>query len=386
MILRCGKRLAHDQVRKGRSVIWWTEKDMIYLPPMIKLEYLKKIRVRWIILAILLISVWIVMGNPRLGEWYSRSIYPWVSGMLSRFSCLFPFSVGDCFIYGSIAGLLGYLSYAIIRRRRIGRTIRHVVEYLAWVYVWFYIAWGLNYFREDFFTRTQTTYVPFSSEHFQSFLDAYTDSLNASWVPIETIDREVVKEAVQEGYRELPTRFGLTTPGTYLHPKTMLFSRLMSGVGVMGYMGPFFTEYNLNPELLPVQYPFTYAHEMAHVLGISSEAEANLYGFLVCSRSEVPEIRFSAYFALLPYVLSNAYQLLLEEEFIRWKNTISPEIKELYNRKVAYWEELYSPLIGEIQSIAYNWFLKGNNIPSGRKNYSEVVALLMALENTSGEI
>ena len=111
-------------------MIWWTEKDMIYLPPMIKLEYLKKIRVRWIILAILLISVWIVMGNPRLGEWYSRSIYPWVSGMLSRFSCLFPFSVGDCFIYGSIAGLLGYLSYAIIRRRRIGRTIRHVVEYL----------------------------------------------------------------------------------------------------------------------------------------------------------------------------------------------------------------------------------------------------------------
>ena len=98
---------------------------MIYLPPMIKLEYLKKIRVRWIILAIFLVAIWIVMGNPRLGEWYSRSIYPWVSGMLSRFSCLFPFSVGDCFIYGSIAGLLGYLSYAIIRRRRIGRTIRH---------------------------------------------------------------------------------------------------------------------------------------------------------------------------------------------------------------------------------------------------------------------
>ena len=161
---------------------------------MVKLEYLKKICVRWIILAIFLVAIWIVMGNPRLGEWYSRSIYPWVSGMLSRFSCLFPFSVGDCFIYGSIAGLLGYLSYAIIRRRRIGRTISHVVEYLAWVYVWFYIAWGLNYFREDFFTRTQTTYVPFSSEHFQSFLDAYTDSLNASWVPIETIDREAGRE------------------------------------------------------------------------------------------------------------------------------------------------------------------------------------------------
>ena len=75
-----------------------------------------------------------------------------------------------------------------------------------------YRVGDLNYFREDFFTRTQTTYVPFSSEHFQSFLDAYTDSLNASWVPIETIDREVVKEAVQEGYRELPIVSGLPLP------------------------------------------------------------------------------------------------------------------------------------------------------------------------------
>ena len=75
-----------------------------------------------------------------------------------------------------------------------------------------------------------------------------------------------------------------------------------------------------------------------------------------------------------------------EEEFNEWKETISPEVKDLYNRKVAYWENLYSPFIGEIQSTVYNWFLKGNNIPSGRKNYSEVVALLMALGNTSGEI
>lgn len=352
---------------------------MIYLSPMIKFEYLKKIRVRWIILAILLVSVWIVMGNPGLGEWYSRSVYPEISGMLSRFSSLFPFSVGDCFIYGSIAGLLGYLSYAIIRRRRIGRTLRHIVEYLAWVYAWFYIAWGLNYFREDFFTRTQTPYVSFSSERFQSFLQAYTDSLNASWVPIEKIDREVVRKAVLEGYRELPARFGLTVPGAYLYPKKMLFSRLMSGVGVMGYMGPFFTEFNLNGQLLPAQYPATYAHEMAHVLSISNEAEANLYSYLICTGSSVPEIRFSGYFSLLPYVLSNAYVALDKDAFEAWKKRLRPEIKDLYNEKVAYWQSLYSPLIGEAQDVVYNLFLKGNKIPTGTANYSEVIALLISI-------
>lgn len=243
----------------------------------------------------------------------------------------------------------------------------------------------MNYFRMNFYARAEVPYAAYSEDNFRSFLADYTEALNASFVPVGKIDKAVVAKEVEKSYREIAGRFGLVRPTAYLHPKPMLVPALMSGVGVLGYMGPFFTEYNLNPDLLPVQYPFTYAHEMAHVLGISNEAEANLYGFLACSRSEVPEIRFSAYFGLLPYVLGNAYQLLPEEEFNRWKETISPDVKDAYNRKVAYWQTLYSPTIGDIQDTVYNWFLKGNNIPSGRQNYSEVVALLMALDASSQE-
>ncbi len=212
------------------------------------------------------------------------------------------------------------------------------------------------------------------------------DSLNASWIPVEEIDREVVREAVLEGYLALPSRFGLAVPDVRLHPKTMLFSRLMSGVGVTGYMGPFFTEFHLNGQLLPVQYPATYAHEMAHVLGISNEAEANLYGYLICTGSSVPEIRFSGYFSLLSYVLGNAYAALDKDSFEAWKNGLRPEIKDLYNKKVAYWRSLYSPLIGEVQDVVYDLFLKGNKIPTGTANYSEVIALLIALEGYDARI
>lgn len=348
------------------------------------IDWLKKIRTRWIIQAILLVIIWIVMRFPVLGEWYARKIYPLFSTVLSSISSLFPFSIGDCFIYGSIAGLCAYLIYAVIKRRSWKTTAGRILEYLLWVYIGFYLAWGLNYFRKDFYARTQIPYVAYSEDDFQTFLTAYTDSLNKSYILFEEIAPEIVAEEVKKEYKEIAPFFALNRPGEHLRMKPMLISAWMSKVGVLGYMGPFSNEFHLNRDLLPVQYPFTYAHEMAHVLGIASEAEANLYGYLVCTGSDVPEIRFSGYFGLLPYVLSNAYQLLGEGSFNEWVQTISPDIKDLYNKKNAYWQALYSPLIGEIQDTVYNWFLKGNNIPTGRQNYSEVIGLLIAKEQAAG--
>lgn len=371
---------------------------------------LKNIRIRWIVWLVLWAFVEWVRFHPQTGEWYARTVYPVISTGFSFFSRIFPFSLGDCFIYGSIAGLLIYLAYALVKRIRIWRRLRFTVEYLAWVYIWFYLAWGLNYFRQDFFTRSGVASVPYSQEQFNSFLQTYTDSLNASYVWFESIDTLAVSETIQKGYDELSPRFGLRslcgpirpagkersvnegmdTPAADSfsffagrpRPKPMLFSSLMSSVGVMGYVGPFFNEFNLNTRLLPVQYPAVYAHELSHVLGISNEAEANLYSYLVCTASDLPAVRFSGYFSLFPYVLGNAYRILDKDEFEAWKAQLRPEIKELYNRKTAYWQALYSPWIGKIQDLAYDLFLKGNKISSGTANYSEVIRLVIACQAT----
>ena len=68
-------------------------------------------------------------------------------------------------------------------------------------------------------------------------------------------------------------------------------------------MGPFFCEFTLNGDLLPSQYPATYTHEIAPLLGITSEAEANFYAYQVCTRSQVESIRFSGYFSVLSHIL-----------------------------------------------------------------------------------
>ena len=93
-------------------------------------------RLRYIVQAVLLLSVWGVMLLPGGGEWYARHIYPAVSGRLSFFSFVFPFSVGDVFIYGSIAWLLLYALVAVVRRRGVRRMLRREVVYLVWVYIW----------------------------------------------------------------------------------------------------------------------------------------------------------------------------------------------------------------------------------------------------------
>ena len=54
----------------------------------------------------------------------------------------------------------------------------------------------------------------------------------------------------------------------------------------------FFAEAQVNEDVLPEQYPFTMAHEFAHLLGVGSEAEANYFAFLVCMQSDSDAMRY----------------------------------------------------------------------------------------------
>ena len=341
-----------------------------------------KPNVRYLVLGVLLGLVWLTQLIPALATFYSQTVYPCFSYILSSFSNLFPFAIGDLFIFLSIAGIIIYPIYTRLRKKTPWKKILlRDGEYLLWVYVWFYLAWGLNYSQKNFYQRTEIPYTAYTPENFQKFVNEYITRLNRSYTPINSINRDLIREETVRLYKQLSDSLGVhRPPHDAPRVKTMMFTPFISMVGVTGSMAPFFCEFTLNGDLLPSQYPATYAHEMAHALSISNEAEANLYSYLICTSSSVPEIRFSGYFSLLPYVLSNAYVALDKDSFEAWKKRLRPEIKDLYNEKVAYWQSLYSPLIGEAQDVVYNLFLKGNKIPAGTANYSEVIALLIALE------
>lgn len=344
--------------------------------------YGKRLIIRYIVLVGLLLLIYLTQSLPALGAIYAKQIYPAIAYILSSFSHLIPFAIGDLFIALSIAGVLLYPIYArCFQKKKWKRILLNDLEYLLWIYIWFYAAWGLNYSQPNFYQRTDIPYTAYTPENLRSFVDDYVENLNASYVDVTTINEDLIRQETVHGYNQISDTLGVHRP-FHKSPrvKTMLFTPLISMVGVTGSMGPFFCEFTLNGNLLPSQYPATYAHELAHLLGVSSEAEANFYAYQVCTRSQAREIRFCGYFSVLNHVFSNARRLMDEAEYKELFNRIRPEIIELARRNQTYWTEKYSPLIGDVQDWIYDLYLKGNKIQSGRKNYSEVVGLLISYE------
>ena len=94
----------------------------------------------------------------------------------------------------SVIGLVLALILYPIHLRKKGIRLRKILfregEILAWVYVWFYLGWGLNYFRHNIYTRLQTPPVAYEEQHFKDFLKDYTERLNTTYQSETEIDSE----------------------------------------------------------------------------------------------------------------------------------------------------------------------------------------------------
>jgi hypothetical protein len=196
---------------------------------------------------------------------------------------------------------------------------------------------------------------------------------NKNYITFSSVDYPKFNTLIEESYQRNAHNLAVSYPNGTRRPKTMIFSSFFSKVGVSGYFGPFFNEIHLNSYNLPMDYPFVLAHEKAHQFGFTSESEANLAAFVICTKSEDQQVRYSGYQSLLLYFLKDASRMSDYKEFISKIDTLV--IKDFRMRQ-KYYQGLENKNLSKVQTKANDIYLKANKVEKGVKNYNQVVSLV----------
>lgn len=315
-----------------------------------------------------------------LADFYAVRCYPVISAGLSLLASAIPVSLEEVVVVAFILALVIVLVSAVRKKTGFLRWLGKTARVVMWLAVWLYMGWGNNYFRTPLYPRTGIQRASYEEEAFSRFLATYTDALNGAVGNAASWDKEDLEADIKEFYSSTVTDYGYTGLRPWQHVKDPLLNPLYSAVGVLGFMGPFFCESQLNLDLLEEEYPFTLAHELAHLAGVTSEAEANYWAYVCCRRSDNPAVRYSGHLALLPYVATSAASFLSEETFAAWMDSIADGAKEDYETVRRHWEDKRVAAVDRAQRWLMDRFLRSNGVSEGARDYYGVIGILMTMD------
>lgn len=334
---------------------------------------------KWAILPILGLATYlltkIAFKNPGWVEaYYSQIAYPKIAFVFSTVSNIFPFSLDDLFYILLIIALFSLIILLLFHKISYKKAGKIIMNTLASVYILFYVLWGFNYFREDLNNRLNLNEQTTNADEFILQLKILIENTNNSFCVYEELDKNQVDTDIEESYKKLAPVLKLKYPAGKRNDKKITFSSFFAKAGISGYYGPFFNEVHVNSKVLPVEYPFVLAHEKAHQIGVTSEAEANFFAWLVCTLSNSKQLQYSANLNILRFFLYQGYRL---EEY--------PEIIKKLDEKVVNdfqlirenWMNLRNEKVDKVASKVNDTYLKSNKVEKGIEDYRGVVKFVM---------
>lgn len=315
-----------------------------------------------------------------VADFYATYLYPGISSVISWMGARLPFSLEEIVVLAFIFTLVCILVKAIKNKDGFLSWLSRTAHVVIWIYVWFYMSWGNNYFRTDLYQRNCIRKIRVEKEAFTRFLTDYAMELNRAADDVDVIDPEILELEIRSFYSDVVASYGYTTLHRWQHVKRPIFNPLFSAVTVKGFFGAFFCECHVNRSLLEHEYPYVVAHEMGHLAGITSEAEACYWGFEYCRRSVNAAVRYSGYLAVFPDVLSNARYLLSKDEYGTFIDSICDKAKADFSAYREYWSGKKLKWIESTQRRYYNLFLRSNGVSEGIKDYYGVVGMIITMD------
>jgi len=319
--------------------------------------------------------------HPKVTEaFYSQTLYPVVAFLLSFVSRLVSFSLDDAFYLLLAIFLVTVFLIAIFRKIKFGRFLLLILQTLSICYVLFYWSWGFNYYRSGVNQRLQISKSTPDTVQFVRVLENLIAQTNESYCSFDSITKLEISALVESSYQKHASFLKLDYPQGTRVPKPISLSSFFAKAGIAGYYGPFFSEVHLNDSLLMIEYPQVLAHESAHQFGITSEAEANFYGWLVCAKSNSKHLRYSANISMVNYFLSQGRRL---HNFANLVHQINKPVIDDIRKVQKHWESMRNERIDKAAGKVNDVYLKTNKVEKGIEDYFGVVQFVMDFETDS---
>jgi len=308
-------------------------------------------------------------------DYYSTGLYPFLTLFISSLSGAFHFSLSESALWFFVLIVLPvFVSRIISKKMSIARALLNMATTISVTVIVFYIFWGMNYFRMPLSAKLQLDQVPLDIDAFDSTFVDIISKANELNISYSIADLEHINAKIDSSYVPVLQELGIKpVPGTKV-VKSFLANWLLNTTATSGWFSPFFHEVHYNSDLLVIELPFVLAHEKAHRMGYTSEAEANFLAYLVCLNSPEPLLRYSGYFSALGYFLQTSKKRT--ETHKKFVAMIAESVKLDMVAVLERWKS-HLGFISDLSARSYDLYLRTNQVTGGRSNYSRVVDLII---------
>lgn len=327
---------------------------------------------RVILVAAALAAALVPMPAGWIERWYSRGFYIAVQNQVTSATNRTPFALLDAAIV-VVAAALALAFWRRTRRRGVARacaaTLATIVTLAAAVYLVFLAMWGLNYRRMPLEAKLQFDAAQVTRERAMQLGELAVAQVNLLHARREPIDEaEALRRAFARAQATLGQERG-AVPGV---PKKSILSLYFRRAAIDGMTDPLFLEVIVNPDALPMEYPFVIAHEWAHLAGYAAEDEANFVAWLTCTDGAPPPLVYSGWLVIYEHVASVLGRA--ERQALAAKLADGPR-QDL--RAMAARYETSTPIVRDAARDVYDSYLRANRVREGIASYTGVVRLLL---------
>jgi hypothetical protein len=302
---------------------------------------------------------------------YSSGFYLRLQSQVTPVTNHLPVSLLD--VAAAILMAVGlWVFVARVRRAGLRSAILHGLRSLvvtaAVAYLAFVAMWGLNYRRVPLEQKLEYDSTRITRDAAIRFGTEAARRVNAGYAAAHATQPD--DGALARAFDEAQRLLGATRTAVVGVPKQSLLNIYFRRAAINGMTVPFFLDVIVNPDLLPVERPFTLAHEWAHLAGYADESEANFVAWLATSRGDA----LAQYSAWL-----EAYQYAARS-LPRGQRRLLPPLDDGPRADLAAMRERYersSPIVRNAARDVYDSYLRANRVAEGIESYDAVVRLML---------